>query len=103
MALKESMLAEEILSRPERAVLRSVYRVQTLSESIQVIDKISKSFESEQDESGISSSSLPYQSQERMRSIRSYLVTALCSALEATNVPGKSPETKKVILKPQGQ
>lgn len=89
MAIVQSSLAEEILSRQERAVLRGIYRASQLAEAIMSLDKVGSVLS---DSSAVGpKSGLPFASDNtNITELRSYLQQAIKQALVATKVPALS-------------
>lgn len=88
MAITQDSMAEEILSRSERAIIRSVYRASKLQEGIIAIDKILATL-SESAPMGQTPPSFPH-----IKEIKRYLQDAISTALVNTKVPAQNPIEK---------
>lgn len=89
MAIVQSSLAEEILSRQERAVIRGIYRASQLAEALVALKKVRE----------LSASSRMAKPVQSVDPIEEYLTQAVVDALENTKVPANARRQEK-SLKP---
>jgi hypothetical protein len=93
MAVTLSTLAEEILSKQERAVIRGIYRAAQLNEALVLLQKAKLSFNDH------TNSSERTTDKDLMKShvalLEQYLTDSIRIALVATKVPASS--TRKVL------
>jgi hypothetical protein len=96
MAIIQSSLTEEILSRQEKAVIRGIYRAQQLSETKIALEKCKMSVVA----FGAADAEIPAKYAEHYAKLLAYLESAILSALVSTKVPAvslvvkESPSTK---------
>jgi len=85
MAIVQSSLAEEILSRQERAVLRGIYRASQLSDALITLEKVVTSSLPSTEPIGASKDRTDH-----VEALRVYLRQGIVAALVNTKVPAKS-------------
>jgi hypothetical protein len=94
MAIVQSSMAEEILSRQERAVIRGIYRASQLAEARNTLQKIIDGH------NHIPCSPLaqhgPLIKSPHMIDLIAYLDNAIFGALESTKVPSSVHDVKKI-------
>lgn len=83
MAIVQASMAEEILNRSERAVLRGIFRASQLAEAKASLEKTIASFNSQNASSNAVSEALNV----HVQSLKTYLETAITVALVSTKVP----------------
>lgn len=88
MAIVQSSLAEEILSRQERAVIRGIYRASQLAEALNALDKATQFTTKSCGAAESGDPSVNSHCDTNVANIRAYLVLAIENALVTTNVPG---------------
>lgn len=89
MAIVQSSLAEEILTRSERAVIRGIYRASQLAEAKNTLDKVESVLFTSSDDIVSSRSDKAHISK-----IKCYLESAIAKALMSVKTPALS-EPKK--------
>jgi len=92
MAIVQASMAEEILNRSERAVIRGIYRASQLAEAKASLQKTVLALES----FGTASNNAgqPTLFKEHVKSIEEYLSNAISVALVSTKVPAsRKPES----------
>lgn len=94
MAIVQSSLTEEILSRQEKAVIRGIYRAQQLSEARTALQK---TLYSVAQDDGNSAKALSHNTDAttKVAELYAYLNSAIVSALVNTKVPAKSLVVKE--------
>lgn len=94
MAIVQSSLTEEILSRQEKAVIRGIYRAQQLSEARTALQKTL--YTAVQD-NGNSAKALSHNAETtaKIAELYTFLNSAIVSALVNTKVPAKSLVVKE--------
>lgn len=98
MAITKTILDEEVVSKQERNVLRSIYRANALLEGIISLNKISDTL-SDIKASSTEMSGTPLNQQEVIDLQVTYLRTAIAKVLSSTKVPtipiGVKPSTSE--------
>jgi len=88
MAIVQASLAEEILSRQERAVIRGIYRASQLAEALNALNKTVSSLPSSGSQIANTNGGLTdTKTKEQVVKLTAYLACAIESALINTNVP----------------
>jgi hypothetical protein len=94
MAIIQSSLAEEILSRQERAVIRGIYRASQLADALVALDKAT-SVPKGTLGCGNQSADSHKPEDAKVTEIRAYLAQAIEGALKSINVPSINSSVKK--------
>jgi hypothetical protein len=102
MAILQSTLADDVISRQERSVLRGINRAVQLNEGVLALDKVGNTFSAA---NGVevpegTDNRFPV-TKENLAVIREYLLTQIASALVNTRIPGQAVLRKHVKAKEQ--
>jgi hypothetical protein len=90
MAIVQASLAEDILSRQERAVIRGIYRASQLHEALVTLDKVTQALQP----NGSPYGENPVGNADNAKLLREYLVDGIKMALINTKVPSASSSGK---------
>lgn len=83
MAITQAMVAEEVLSRQERAVIRGIYRASSLAEALKALESSYLAIQS----SGVGNAGNTSVNEQSYKELKSFLVIAMHNALVSTKVP----------------
>jgi len=93
MAIVQASLAEDILSKQERAVLRGIYRASQLTEAIIAIQKVDATLVAMSDRDPIKGTTSD-STRVAINQLKSFLARSVESALVSTKVPASSAVEK---------
>lgn len=94
MAITQALLAEEVLSRQERAVVRGVYRASCLADTLASLEK---SFSAVQSCGSANKSGDSSATEQQYKVLKAYLVAATMNALVSTKAPASAKVVKDIL------
>jgi len=84
MAIIQSSLVEEILTRQEKAVIRGIYRASQLNEALTQLDKIVDLYSRDE---LVKNEILSDENKTHYLNLKAYLLNSIATALVSTKVP----------------
>jgi hypothetical protein len=92
MAITQAVLAEEILSRQERAVVRGIHRASCLADALNALDKTYVAYQS----CGTGKSGDSSEIDKQHMLLKAYLAKAIQNALVSTKAPASAHVVKDI-------